>query len=822
MTLQSLRGCLASLRGRPDTEHEMSFNRLAFSVVILFYLFCEDAPKTTQILAGTYCLIAVLVFLHILRWPAINKSRRVIALCLDMGFLCAELHYGGEIASVFAPIFLWVILGNGFRFGVSWLHLGMAIGILGFLVVWGTTPFWRDQPHLSWGLFLGLIAIPGYAGTLIRKVHAAKQQAEQANRAKSMFLASVSHELRTPLNAIIGMGSLLERSPLSADQREMARTTTEAGHNLLNLIDGILDFSRIEAGKLKVEPETLAVAHLLAEIRRAVGQQAQDKNLRLAFHVTPRTPHFFVADPHLLKQLLLNLVSNAIKFTKSGRVVVALDGHTKEENGQFKLLIEVSDTGIGIPEGAQQQIFESFAQADATIINRFGGTGLGLAICKNIVELLEGEIGVRSRVGEGSTFWISLPLRQAPSMPEKVAASIVLLSDDASVLAGEFSAANITVLPVTTLSDAISILAPEDSSASQILVAAPASLGLSVDAFCNTLAVVDPRGSLKVILLLESPPEGLPEICMRQASLSVLPEKAAIGDIYSSILLASALSSPIHAPEAEAETEKKGLSILVADDNVINRRVVRRILESAGHQVTLVVDGEEALEMLENCEFHLALIDLNMPEIDGIEVAKLYELQSLGRHRVPLVALTADATPDAHRKSLEAGMVACLAKPITPSDLLSAVRLHSIRDDAASPKLSSLGTSAPLGDDIEAPVTLSQTAVTGLIELGGQEFFNSLVIEFLSDADSLVSDLSASAMSNNLMNFRSNAHALGSSGAHLGALALCGLCRKAQKVTPADLEANGDQIVAQISIELSSLRRALFANCRDRPPSYAA
>ena len=407
-------------------------------------------------------------------------------------------------------------------------------------------------------------------------------------------------------------------------------------------------------------------------------------------------------------------------------------------------------------------------------------------------------------------------------MPQKVATSIVLLTSDASSFAAQFLDPDISVRPASTLSEAISMLALEHSTTSEILVAAPGSLGLSMNAFCDAITVLDTKGSWKVILLVDTPSEGLPELSVRRASLSVLPETGKIEDIYSSILLACALSTPVQAPEAEAEAEKKGLSILVADDNVINRRVVRRILEGAGHQVTLVVDGDEALEMLENCDFNLALLDLNMPEIDGIEAAKLYQVQSLGRRSVPLVALTADATPDAHRKSLEAGMVACLTKPITPSDLLSAVRLHSICDDAASPKLSGLGSSAPLGDAIEAPTTLSQTVVTGLIELGGQEFFDSLVIDFLSDADSLVSDLNGSVMSNNLASFKSNAHALGSSGAHLGALALCALCRKAQQVTPADLEANGDQIVAQISIELSHLRNALLANCKDRPPSCAA
>ncbi|MFN7001042.1 MAG: histidine kinase dimerization/phospho-acceptor domain-containing protein, partial [Elioraea tepidiphila] len=350
----------ARLRGRPDTEHEMSFNRLAFALVISVYLFSQDAPPMAQALSALYWVVAIGLFAHILRWPASNIPRRITALTLDMVFLSAELHVGGEITSAFVPIYLWVILGNGFRFGVAWLRGAMAIAIAGFLAVWATTPFWYEQPHLSAGFLLGLIAIPAYAGTLIRKLNAAKQQAEQASQAKSMFLASVSHELRTPLNAIIGMGALLERSPLGAEQREMARTVTDAGRHLLGLIDGILDFSRIEAGRMAVNPAPLDLAALLAETGRLLGRQAEEKGIRLLFHATPRTPRRVLADPRLLRELLLNLAGNAVKFTETGSVVVALDAEPAEDAEALRLVLEVTDTGIGIAPEAQKRIFDSF------------------------------------------------------------------------------------------------------------------------------------------------------------------------------------------------------------------------------------------------------------------------------------------------------------------------------------------------------------------------------------------------------------------------------------------------------------------------------
>ena len=341
------RARLASLRGRRDTEHEMSFNRLAFALLISLYLFSQDAPPLTQVLVIAYWGVAFALFAHIIRWPAINKARRITALCLDMGFLCAELHYGDEIAAALAPIFLWVILGNGFRFGVKWIYLGTAIGLLGFIGVWISTPFWHSQTHLSSGFFLGLIAIPLYSATLIKKVNTAKQQAEKASEAKSMFLASISHELRTPLNAIIGMSGLLEQSTLNADQREMARTTSEAGRHLLGMIETILEFSRIDSGAVQVRVEPVSLPALLGEMRRTFGLQAAEKGLQLLFHVTPRTPETVLTDPRLLRQLFLNLVGNALKFTEAGHIIIALDGFSAEDDGRTILTIEVTDTGIG-------------------------------------------------------------------------------------------------------------------------------------------------------------------------------------------------------------------------------------------------------------------------------------------------------------------------------------------------------------------------------------------------------------------------------------------------------------------------------------------
>jgi two-component system sensor histidine kinase RpfC len=795
----------AALRGRPDTEHEMSFNRLAFALVISVYLHLEDAPPLAQTLAGLYWIVAIGLFAHILRWPAINKLRRIVALCLDMGFLCAELHVGDEITSAFAPIYLWVILGNGFRFGVAWLRGGSAIAIVGFVAVWITTPFWYTQPHLSSGFLLGLIAIPAYAGTLVRKLNAAKHQAEQASQAKSIFLASVSHGLRTPLNAIIGMGALLKRSRLDPEQREMARTVTEAGRELLGLIDGILDFSRIEAGRVPVSPEPVDLAAFLSETRRMLAPQAGEKGLRLLFHVTPRTPPWLSADPRLLRDVVLNLAGNAVKFTAAGHVIIAVDAGPAEAEEGLWLTMEVSDTGIGIAPDAQARIFDSFVQADPTILGRYGGSGLGLAICKRILGQLGGQIEVESRPGVGSTFRIGLPVGRHAGTPPPPVKGAVLLARDAAARAAGFSAAGLDLRPATTPAEATALM----RTAPRLLLAQPEPPDLSAEAIEAALAAAGPAGPCPAILLVDAPPAGLPDLPARRAALSLLPASATAAEIAAALALAAALAAPADAPEDEMAGEARSASVLVVDDNRVNRRVVQRILESAGHCATLVTNGEEALDALEEARFDLVLMDVNMPVLDGIEAAKLYRLQSLGRRRVPILALTADATPQARQRCLDAGMEACLTKPVTPPALLEAVRAYALADGAPAAAARVTEIAAHPRFRPSSPPAIEEAALADLEALGGQEFVESVVSEFLADAEILLSELSAAAAARDAGAFRAKAHSLRSAAVNIGARPFCDLCRLAQDAEPAEIAATGAQLVARLSEELDRARQAL-------------
>jgi two-component system sensor histidine kinase RpfC len=434
-----LRTIAQRFRGRPDSEHEMTINRLVIAPLILIYLltslaFGDSDVRGPLVTINIYSAFSIGFFVHILMWPGVCVPRRILAMCVDIGTLSAGIHVGNEVTSLLYPIYLWIIFGNGFRFGLKYLFLATALSLAGFGVVVAITDYWWSHLYLAGGLLGGLVILPLYAATLIKKLSAARQLAEEASQAKSRFLTSVSHELRTPLNAIIGLSDLLRDTKLDSDQQEMTRTIGTAGRSLLALINSILDLSRIEERRIATQIVEFDLHALLADVRAILCVQAHAKSVRLALHVTARTPQFIKADKRHLEEILVNLGGNAVKFTERGSVTIAIDA--SEQNGQrVRLRCEVTDTGIGIAPDAQGRIFESFTQADDTIIDRFGGTGLGLAIVKQLVEFHGGKIGVESAPGAGSTFWFDLPVeKMEPSAAAlRAGVPVILLSDDAQL-----------------------------------------------------------------------------------------------------------------------------------------------------------------------------------------------------------------------------------------------------------------------------------------------------------------------------------------------------------------------------------------------------
>ncbi|MGK9171255.1 response regulator [Inquilinus limosus] len=804
-------------RNRPDSEHEMGYNRVAFCLLIFMYVLLTGGGWRDLILPTAYLAAGFGFLVHIAVYPQRCVSRRVLALIGDLGVLSLQLHFGGSMSSIFFPIYLWAILGNGFRFGIRYLYLAMAVGLIGFGLVIVATPFWRNNLSLSFGLLVGIVILPLYAGILIRKLSKAKQQAEEASQAKSLFLASVSHELRTPLTAIIGMGSVLHDTRLDPSQREMTQTVVSAGQQLLTLINDILDFSRIEAGQMTVQAADFDLPSLLAEMRAMVITQAQSKGLHLAIHIDRRVPLRLRGSERHLREIVLNLLGNAVKFTETGGVMVAVRPET-EAGERPRLRFEVSDTGIGIAPEASSHIFESFRQADASIMDRFGGTGLGLAICKRLVIMLGGEIGVDSTPGVGSTFWFTLDFDHAVNAEAQATLEPI---PDLGLVAADVALIGRLMPPLTTMAGTIETFGSIDAALAWPPLRSTATAAvLIVD---RPALPDDPQRRATVLAALRSAPAVRSILLDDPAAGEALPRD--LLEVFVTTLLADADRQAIETAlriaqagrssgrqDATAIRHRSGsersLAILVADDNRINQKVLREMLTRAGHQVELVANGEEALDALDARIFDIVLMDINMPVMNGIEATKLYRFTALDRPRIPIIALTADATSGVAARCAEAGMDACLTKPIEPESLIAAIEdlLSGKAPAAPPPALPENVTTLPQA----GPAAVDMRVLDRLEALGGNDFLIELIDDFLADIETIARDLRASVQRGDAQQFRANGHALRSAAANIGARGLSDLCQDWQGISGVDLVRHGPAHVSRLAAEMERVRPVLL------------